>query len=112
VAGDGPAGPYVVGAAKQIYANRYFESSVSVTTFAERAPYLLYVSRTRADIRASGFNFLERLVLRRLVEGRLEAQFRWVRDRLEGRDRPGAVQPADRDVPARDEADPAASPDP
>ncbi|PYQ40464.1 MAG: hypothetical protein DMF77_18310, partial [Acidobacteria bacterium] len=98
-------------AAKQIYANRYFESSVSVTTFAERAPYLLYVSRTRADIRASGFNLLERLVLRRLVAGRLEAQIQWMRDRLEGRDRPSAVRPAHPDVPA-DEADPAATADP
>jgi hypothetical protein len=83
VAGQGPSGPYVVGASKQIYANRYFESNVSVTTFAEGAPYLVYVSRTRADIRASGFNFLERLLLRRLVEGRLEAQLRWMRDHLE-----------------------------
>ncbi len=113
VAGDGPSGPYVVGAVKQIYANHYFESSVSVTTFAERAPYLLYVSRTRADIRASGFNFLERLILRRLVEGRLEAQIRSMRDRLEGRDRPSAVRLLrGPDVPAGDEADPAPSPDP
>jgi hypothetical protein len=112
VTGDGPSGPYVVGAVKQIYANHYFESSVSVTTFAERAPYLLYVSRTRADIRANGFNFLERLVLRRLVEGRLEAQIRSMRDRLEGPDRPSAVRPAHPDVPPADEADPATSPDP
>jgi hypothetical protein len=112
VSGDGPSGPYVVGAAKQIYANRYFESSVSVTTFAENAPYLLYVSRTRADIRASGFNLLERLVLRRLVAGRLEAQIQWMRDRLEGRDRPAARRPPDRDVPAAGELDPAPSADP
>jgi hypothetical protein len=105
VSGEGACGAYVVGASKQIYANRYFESNVSVTTFAEGAPYLVYVSRTRADIRASGFNFLERIVLRRLVEGRLESQLRGMRDHLEGP--PAAPRPEDHDVPSRAESNPA-----
>jgi hypothetical protein len=74
-------------AAKQIYANHYFESSVSITVFVETrggGGYLAYLSRTRADIRASGFNFLERAVLRRLVVGRLDAQLKWMRAVLEG----------------------------
>jgi hypothetical protein len=95
VSGDGPAGPYVLAAAKQIYANRYFESSLSVTAFVESRPasYLVYVSRSRADIRPSGFNVLERLLIRRLVEARLDAQFKWVRDQLQGPGRRAALSP-------------------
>ena len=53
---------------------------------AEEGPaggHFVYVSRTRADIRPSGFNFFERLLLRRLVEGRLTAQLQWLRETLE-----------------------------
>jgi len=86
VSGDGPAGPYLLAAAKQIYANRYFESSLSVTAYVQGAPasYLVYVSRSRADIRRGGFNFLERMLIRRLVEARLDAQLKWMRDVLQG----------------------------
>src|SRR5262249_22058314 len=57
--GDGPGGRYLLAVAKQIYANQYFESSLSLTTFVEGpagSGTLVYVSRSRADIRKSGFN--------------------------------------------------------
>ena len=52
--------------------------------FRSGGGYLVYLSRTRADIRATGFNFLERTVLRRLVVGRLDSQLKWMRAVLEG----------------------------
>ena len=83
--GEDAGSRYVLAASKQIYANRYYESSVSLTVFVEGAAgtYLVYISRSRADIRPTGFNFFERILLRRLVSGRLDAQLRWVRDVLE-----------------------------
>jgi len=83
--GEAPPGRYVVAVSKQIYANQYFESSLSVTSFVESPAggYFVYVSRSRADTRKGGFNFLERALLRRLVVGRLRAQFQWIRGVLE-----------------------------
>jgi hypothetical protein len=87
--------PYVLAAAKQIYANHYFESSLSITVYIQTGGggYLVYLSRTRADIRASGFNFLERVLLRRLVVARLDSQLKWMRAVLEGAP-PGAATEA------------------
>lgn len=84
--GGDAAHPYVLAVAKQIYANHYFESSLSITVFIQTGGggYLVYLSRTRADIRATGFNFLERVLLRRLVVGRLDSQLKWMRAVLEG----------------------------
>jgi hypothetical protein len=85
--GDQPSGKYLLAVAKQIYANHYFESSLSITAFLETrggGGYLVYLSRTRADIRRTGFNFLERALLRRLVVGRLDAQLKWMRGVIEG----------------------------
>jgi hypothetical protein len=84
--GEQPSGHYLMAVSKQIYASQYFESSLSVTTYIEgpAGGYFVYVSRSRADIRRSGFNFLERALLRRLVVGRLKAQFQWLRGVLEG----------------------------
>jgi len=86
VTADQPSGRYVLAVSKQIYASQYFESSLSVTSYVESpgGGYFVYVSRSRADIRRSGFNFLERPLLRRLVAGRLKAQFQWLRGVLEG----------------------------
>jgi hypothetical protein len=82
---DEPSGHHLLAVSKQIYANQYFESSLSVTTFVESPAggTLVYISRSRADIRRSGFNFLERALLRRLVVGRLKAQFQWLRGAVE-----------------------------
>jgi len=83
--GEQPSGHHLLAVSKQIYANQYFESSLSVTSFIESPAggYFVYVSRSRADIRRSGFNFLERALLRRLVVGRLKAQLQWLRGVLE-----------------------------
>src|SRR5262249_18556277 len=62
---DAPSGRFLVAVSKQIYANQYFESSLSVTSFSEgpAGGYLVYVSRSRADIRKAGFHFYERALL-------------------------------------------------
>lgn len=73
---------------KQPYASHYFEASVEVMLFV-RCPgddergWLMFLSRARTDIRPSGFTWLERLLLKRLVRGRLQGQLRGMRERLE-----------------------------
>ena len=83
---DGPT-PRVYVASKQLYATHYHESSIELHLFVEDpagdAGTLVFLSRARADIRPGGFNWLERVIIRRLVRGRLENQFRLLRSRLE-----------------------------
>ena len=82
-----PSGRLVVAVSKQLYANHYYESSVGATFFLEGAsgwgPHVIYVNRTRADIRRNGFTWLERVLLKYLVKDRLEAQSKYLRDQLE-----------------------------
>lgn len=74
-------------ASKQLYATHYYEAGLELLVFAsdpgDGAGTLLFLSRVRADIRQSGFNWVERLLIHRLVRERLEHQFRLLRSRLE-----------------------------
>jgi hypothetical protein len=84
--GEGAARRVYV-ASEQLYATHYHESSLELHLFAEDATgesgTLVFLSRARADIRPGGFNWLERVIIHRLVRGRLENQFRLLRSRLE-----------------------------
>jgi hypothetical protein len=75
-------------ASKQLYSTHYHESAIEVLVFSsdrgDTSGTLVFLSRARADIRPTGFNWLERALIRRLVRGRLENQFRLLRGRLEG----------------------------
>jgi hypothetical protein len=66
-------------ASKQFYASHFYESAVELLEIRKRdrdpEADLTFVSRVRADIRPTGFNWLERTLIRRLVRGRLEDQF-------------------------------------
>jgi len=79
-------------ATKQLYSTHYYESGIEVLLFASdpgaASGTLLFLSRARADIRPSGFNWLERVIIRRLVRGRLMNQFRVLRQRLESAAQP------------------------
>jgi hypothetical protein len=76
----------IVAATKQLCATHYYEASLTTTMFLEesRETYLVIINRTRADIRRSGFTWIERLLLNRLVRRRLEAQVRVLKSALEG----------------------------
>ena len=82
-----PAGRLVLVLSKQLYATHYFESSLGATIFLEGAsgwgPHLIYINRTRADIRRTGFTWFERVLLKYLVKDRLEAQSKYLRAQLE-----------------------------
>jgi hypothetical protein len=84
--GDLPEGRVYV-ASKQLYATHYHESSIELQVFADDpgqdSGTLVFLSRARADIRPAGFNWVERVLIHRLVRGRLENQFRLLRSRLE-----------------------------
>jgi hypothetical protein len=76
----------IVVATQQLYASHYLESGIEVVELrpgrsGADAEITLW-SRVRADIRPSGFNWLERVLLRRMVRGRLSDQFRGVRGRV------------------------------
>jgi len=79
----------VVVAAKQIYASHFFESSVEFLELTQPAGQpaatVVFVKRARADVRPSGFSWLERLLLRGLVKSRLQDEFEALRTRLGGR---------------------------
>jgi hypothetical protein len=81
---DTPAGRTVVAADAQLYANHFFDAALVVTLFLERAggSYVVQIGHARADIRPSGFTWLERLLLRRLVRKRLAEQTAALRARL------------------------------
>jgi hypothetical protein len=78
------AGQLIV-AVKQLYASHYFEAALTVFAF-EPDPagggLLLEMSRVRADIRPSGFTWLERVLLNHLVRGRLVRHLDTLRTRL------------------------------
>jgi hypothetical protein len=81
-----PSGRLVMVVSKQLYADHYYEASLYLTAYLESPggdAYLVSLNRTRADIRPSGFNWIERLLLNRMVRRRLEAQFRYLRQALE-----------------------------
>jgi len=82
-----PAGHLILVVSKQLYATHYFESSLGATIFIEGAdgwgPHVIYLNRTRADIRRTGFTWFERVLLKYLVRDRLEAQSRYLRQQLE-----------------------------
>ena len=82
-----PSGRLVLAVSKQLYATHYFESSLGATIFLEGAsgwgPHVIYINRTRADIRRTGFTWFERVLLKYLVKDRLEAQSKYLRAQLE-----------------------------
>jgi hypothetical protein len=82
-----PSGRLVLAVSKQLYATHYYESSLGATIFLEGAggwgPHVIYINRTRADIRRNGFTWVERVLLKYLVKDRLEAQSRYLRQQLE-----------------------------
>jgi len=62
------AGPQILIASKQIYANHYFDSSLGLTAFisipgASPAAYLLYENRSRADALEGVFSKLRRSIV-------------------------------------------------
>jgi len=85
------SGRLILAVSKQLYATHYFESSLDAMIFVEGAggwgSHLIFVNRTRADIRRSGFSWFERVLLKYLVRGRLDAQLNYFKQQLEG---PGA----------------------
>lgn len=72
-------------ASKQLYASHYYESSLEIMEFVAggKEATLFFMSRARADIRPSGFNWVERLLLKRIVRWRLLARLRDAKTRLE-----------------------------
>lgn len=81
-----PAGRLVMAVSKQLYASHYYESSLGVTAFVEgKGPgsYLIFINRARADIRRTGFTWPERVLLKYLVRGRVDAQLKHLRSQLE-----------------------------
>jgi hypothetical protein len=81
-----PGERIIIATTKQLYATHYYEASLATTMFLEeaRGSYLVTINRTRADIRPTGFTWIERLLLNRLVRRRLDAQVRVVKRALEG----------------------------
>ncbi len=78
--------PLTVVVSKQLYATHYYESSLGLTAFVESRPgdgWLFFLNRTRADIRRSGFSWVERLLIHHLVGRRLSARTRHLRTLLE-----------------------------
>lgn len=82
-----PGGRLVLVVSKQLYADHYYQASLNLTAYLESPGgdgYLVSLNRTRADIRPTGFSWFERLLVNRLVRRRLEAQFKYLRQELEG----------------------------
>ncbi len=71
---------------KQVYASHFMNGSLEAVVLWQRAGepggLLVYASRSQSDMR-SGFNGLERLILRKWVGSRLEDQMLQLRTRLE-----------------------------
>jgi len=77
---------WTIAVSKQLYATHYYESSLGLIAFVEAregAGWLFLANRTRADIRRSGFTWVERLLLNHLVRRRLDARLKHLRARLE-----------------------------
>jgi hypothetical protein len=94
-----PTGNAVFAATKQLFANHFFSACLSFVVFVESddpgGSYLIYLNRTRADIRPTGFNWLERALVKRLVRGRLLGQFRALKVKID----PGGPLPPDDEAP-------------
>jgi hypothetical protein len=75
-------------ATKQLYASHYHDAALELLAFAtdEKSgrSYVLFFGRIRADVRPSGFGWIERKLVRRLVRRRLEDRFAAMRNRLRG----------------------------
>jgi hypothetical protein len=82
--GDRLAGAAV---SKQVYASNFMNGSLEAVVLWQRAGepggLLVYASRSQSDIRRTGFNALERLILRKWVGSRLEDQMLQLKARLE-----------------------------
>ncbi len=80
------SGRLILAVTKQLYADHYFESSLNLTASMEPpggGVYILSLNRTRADIRKTGFDWVERKLVNFLVKRRLESQFGQLRQALE-----------------------------
>jgi hypothetical protein len=80
------SGRMILAISKQLYANHYYEAAISLTAYVEGPTgesYLVSLNRARADVRRSGFNWIERLLLNRLVRNRIESQLAYLKQRLE-----------------------------
>jgi len=80
------SGRLILDVSKQLYASHYYEASLALTAYVEGpagTAYLFSLNRARADIRPNGFSWIERLLLNRLVRGRMEAEFRYLKQWLE-----------------------------
>ena len=77
----------VVVLVKQLYASHYFDAALSAFAF-EPDPagggLLLQMNRVSADVRPSGFTWVERLLVNRLVRGRLVRHLGALRERIDG----------------------------
>lgn len=84
---SGPGGARVLVASKQLYASQCYESALELMQFSiapgESQATLVFLSRARTDIRPTGFTWVERVLLHRLVKWRLEGQLARLRRRLE-----------------------------
>jgi hypothetical protein len=82
-----PGETRILAASKQLYASQCYDSAVDLLLFScppgdDRAS-LVFMSRARTDVRPSGFSWIERLLVRKLVRRRLESRFRLLKERLE-----------------------------
>jgi hypothetical protein len=77
----------VVVAAKQLYASHYFDAAIAVFAYVpdggSGSGLLVHMSRARADIRPTGFTWLERILLNRMVRGRLSRHLGALKKRLD-----------------------------
>ena len=89
---DEPGCERILVISKKVYSSHYLEASVEVAEFvrhrADAEGLLVVAARSRTDIRRSGFSWLERLLLRRLVTGRIESELEDLRQRIEHRAEP------------------------
>jgi hypothetical protein len=93
---DNPGGRLLFVTTKQLFANHYYEASLGVTVFLESkdplGSYLVFVNRTRADVRPGGFNWIERTLAKRLVRARLLSRFRALKAKLDSSFHPPAAE--------------------
>jgi hypothetical protein len=86
---DEPGRERILVISKKLYSSHYLEAAVEVTEFdrprSGAEGRLVVAARSRTDIRRSGFNWLERILLRRLVKNRVESELDDLRQRIEQR---------------------------
>ena len=81
---DTPAATAAV--TKQVYSSAYFNAALELTALVGNGAgegYLVLLSRVRTDVRPSGFTWIERLLLRRMVPSRLRDRLARMRARLQ-----------------------------